>query len=185
MKVSDVLRQSLPLLLLCGVGEVFAGVLFGNSRHALELLPGLIVLIPALIGLRGNINTTLGSRLGSAAHMGLISSKSFWNAEMKENFKASLILSVVMSFLAGLLAYVTTLALEKSSVNIMLKIIVIAVIAGSIAGVILAFITLIIILYAFKRGLDPDNVTGPSLATVGDMITLGCIFGTAFLIGGM
>ena len=149
MKVGDVLKQSLPLLLLCGIGEVFAGALFGNSKHALELFPGLIVLIPALIGLRGNINTTLGSRLGSAAHMGLISVKNFWNDEMKENIKASLILSVVMSFLAGLLAIVTTLAVGKSSVS-MVKIIAIAVLAGSIAGVILAFITLSIILHAFR-----------------------------------
>jgi cation transporter-like permease len=34
---------------------------------------------------------------------------------------------------------------------------------------------------AFKRGYDPDNITAPLLATVGDIITLGCIFITAFL----
>jgi mgtE-like transporter len=181
MKVSAVLKQSLPLLILCGIGEVFAGAVFGHSADAIDMLPGLIVLVPALIGLRGNINTTLGSRLGSAAHMGLISSKNFWNHEMKENVKASLVLSIVMSLIAGLLAYGTTMALGKSS----LKIIAIAVIAGSLAGVILAFITIAIILYAFKRGLDPDNVTGPSLSTFGDLITLGCIFGVAFLIGGI
>jgi mgtE-like transporter len=181
MRISAVLKQSLPLLVLMGIGEVFAGTLFGHSTDALDMLPGLIVLVPALIGLRGNINTTLGSRLGSAAHMGLISSKSFWNDEMKENVKASLVLSVVMSLVAGLLAYGTTMALGKSS----LKIIVIAVIAGSLAGVILAFITIAIILYAFRRGLDPDNVTGPSLSTFGDLITLGCIFGVAFFIGGI
>jgi mgtE-like transporter len=181
MNVSAVLRQSLPLLLLCGMGEVFAGTLFGHSTDALDMLPGLIVLVPALIGLRGNINTTLGSRLGSAAHMGLITSKDFWNDEMKENVKASLVLSVVMSLVAGLLAYATTVAWGKSS----LKIIAIGVIAGSLAGLILAFITIAIILYAFRRGLDPDNVTGPSLSTFGDLITLGCIFGVAFLIGGI
>jgi mgtE-like transporter len=184
MVVRAVLRQSLPILLLCGFGLVFAGAVFGNSAQTLDLLPGLIVLIPALLGLRGNINTTLGSRLGSAAHMGLISSKDFWNDEMKENIKASLILTVVMSFLAGLLAYVTTLALGDPSIN-MLKIIVIAVIAGTIAGVILAFLTVSIVLWAFKRRVDPDNIIGPYLATFGDMITLACIFGVAIFIGGM
>jgi mgtE-like transporter len=143
-----------------------------------------LVLVPALIGLRGNINTTLGSRLGSAVHMGLISPKNFWNNEMKENFKASLYLSFVMSAIAGLLAYATTLAIGKSRVS-MLKIVAIAVIAGSIAGIILALITVGIVFYTFKRGLDPDNVTGPSLATFGDIITLGCIFGVAALVGGI
>ena len=181
MKVSTVLKQSLPLLLLMGIGEVFAGALFGHSTETLDLLPGLIVLVPALIGLRGNINTTMGSRLGSAIHMGLISKNNFWNDEMKENVKASLILSLFMSFIAGLLAYLTTSIWGNSS----WKIIPIAVLSGSIAGIFLAFITIAIILYSFKRGLDPDNVTGPSLSTFGDLITLGCIFGIAILIGGI
>lgn len=179
MKISTVLKQSLPLLVLMGIGEVFAGTLFGHSTESLELLPGLIVLIPALIGLRGNINTTLGSRLGSAAHMGLISRKDFWNAEMKENIKASLTLSLLMSLIAGILA--TAFIWSESS----WKIILIAVLAGSIAGLILAFITIAIILYSFRRGLDPDNVTGPSLSTFGDLITLGCIFGIAIIVGGI
>jgi cation transporter-like permease len=88
-----------------------------------------------------------------------------------------------MSTIAGFLAYVTTVVMGQSSVS-MLKIVAIAVLAGSIAGAILVIITLGIVLFAFKRGLDPDNVTGPSLATFGDIITLGCIFGVAALIGG-
>ncbi|UCF08949.1 MAG: magnesium transporter [Thermoplasmata archaeon] len=184
MEIRGVLRQSLPLLLLCGIGEVFAGAVLGRNTRTLDMLPGLLVLVPALIGLRGNINTTLGSRLGSAVHMGLISTKNFWNDEMKENFKASLFLTIIMSAVAGLLAYITTVALGQSALN-MLKLLAIAVIAGSIAGVILAFITVGIIFYAFKRGLDPDNVTGPSLATFGDIITLGCIIGVAVMIGGI
>jgi mgtE-like transporter len=181
MKIGAVLKQGLPLIVLLGVGLIFTGTLFGHSTETLDLLPGLIVLIPALIGLRGNINTTMGSRLGSAVHMGLISRKDFFNNEMKENVKASLILSFVMSTVAGILAYFTTMILGNTT----WKIVVIAVLAGSIAGVILAFITIAIIMYSVRKGLDPDNVTGPSLSTVGDLITLGCIMGIAILIGGI
>jgi len=34
----------------------------------------------------------------------------------------------------------------------------------------------------FKRGYDPDNITGPALATFGDVVTMLCIFGSAFMI---
>jgi mgtE-like transporter len=183
MKVTEILKQSFPFLLLCGIGEVLVGIMFGHSTVTLEMVPGLIVLIPALIGLRGNINTTLGSRLGSAVHMGLISPDDFWNDELKENVKSSITLSVSMAFLAGVLAYSTCIIVGKSSVSFLI-IIAIAVISGTIAGLTLALITVLIIIYAFKRGLDPDNITGPSLATIGDMITLFCILGAAVLIGG-
>ena len=39
-----------------------------------------------------------------------------------------------------------------------------------------------IIYLVFKRGYDPDNITGPALATFGDMITMLCIFVSAVFV---
>ena len=63
-----------------------------------------------------------------------------------------------------------------------IKLISIVLIAGIISGVILTLLTIIIIYLVFKRGYDPDNITGPALATFGDMITMLCIFGSAVLV---
>lgn len=180
MEVRDILRQSLPLLILCGIGEIFAGRVFGGMVEFLEYLPGLIVLIPAIMGLKGNIDITLGSRLGSAAHIGVISLGNIWNEETKANIFASLALGLIMAVIAGILAHVTCLALGLPSMGI-LKLIGVAIFAGMLAGSILAFFTIGIIIIAFKRGYDPDNITAPLLATVGDIITLSCIFIIAYL----
>jgi mgtE-like transporter len=180
MEIKEVLRQSLPLLILCGVGEIFAGSVFGSIAEFLEFLPGLIVLIPAIMGLKGNIDITLGSRLGSAAHMGVISADNVWNDETKENVIASLILGVIMAIIAGILAHVTCILLGLPSLG-MVKLIGIALVSGFLAGTILAFFTVGIIMLSFKRGYDPDNITAPLLATTGDIITLGCIFMTALM----
>jgi cation transporter-like permease len=42
--------------------------------------------------------------------------------------------------------------------------------------------TIAIIYLVFKRGYDPDNITGPALATFGDIVTMACIFGSGLLI---
>ena len=180
MEFKEVLRQSLPLLILCGIGEIIAGSVFGGISEFIEVLPGLIVLIPAIMGLKGNIDITLGSRLGSAVHMGVISSNNIWNTETKENVYASLALGVIMAVVAGFLAYVTCILLGLESIPAW-KLIGIALMSGILAGTILAFFTVSIIIISFKRGLDPDNITAPLIATVGDIITLGCIFLTALL----
>ena len=184
MEFKDMLRQSLPLLILCGIGEIFAGRIFGGMVGFIEYLPGLIVLIPAIMGLKGNIDVTLGSRLGSAVHMGVISSDNIWCQETKENIYASLALGVIMAVVAGIFADLTCRALGLPSIG-PVRLICIALMAGVIAGVILALITVGIIIIAFKRGYDPDNVTAPILATVGDIITLGVIFLTAYLFIGV
>lgn len=183
MLMKDLLKQSLPLLVLLGIGEIFAGTILGGFSSTLRQIPGLLILIPAIISLRGNISTAFGSRLGSAFHLGLISRETFWGDDLRQNVIGSLFLSVVMSVLLGVFAFLTSAALGFH-VNIV-QLIIIALIAGVVSGVVQQFIAISVILLAFKRGYDPDNVTGPVLATVGDIITILCMFGAAFLVMGV
>jgi len=93
-----------------------------------------------------------------------------------------LVLSFFMSFIIGVLAYVTSFSFHVQPDPLIL--IVIVVTAGGISGLILTFLTIIIIYLVFRRGYDPDNITGPALATFGDIITMLCIFGSAVFVGG-
>lgn len=184
MELKTLINQSLPLIILCGVGGILAGSVFGNMTEFLQAMPGLIVLIPALMNLKGNIDITLGSRLGSAAHMGLISIDDIWNQETKENITAAFILTIFLALIAGIFAHITCVIFNLPSLG-PLMFILIAVITATVAGIILIFTTILIIILAFKRGYDPDNITAPALATVGDLITLGTLFLITFIIQGV
>lgn len=183
MFAKEMLKQSLPLLIVCGIGGIVAGNTLGAMVSIFKDIPGLIVVIPAVIALRGNISTALGSRLGSAYHLGIIDAKNLWNEELKQNIIGSLVLSFLMSFIIGVLAYVTSLVLNVQPDPV--KLIAIVVLAGVLSGLILTLLTIIIIYFVFKRGYDPDNITGPALATFGDVFSMLCIFGSAILIGGI
>ena len=76
----------------------------------------------------------------------------------------------------------TRSATRDSSLSYTLALILIVIIAGMLSGILLTILTIIIIYLVFKRGYDPDNITGPALATFGDIITMFCIFGSALLI---
>lgn len=49
------IRESLTALLICAIGDLCAGIILGNMTYFLDLFPGLLVLIPGAIGMRGNI----------------------------------------------------------------------------------------------------------------------------------
>ena len=183
MFAKEVMKQSLPLLIICGLGGIITGNFLGIMINLFKEIPGLLVVIPAVIALRGNINTALGSRLGSAYHLGIIDADNLWNAELKQNIVGSLVLSFVISFIIGILAYLSSILLQIYPNPIVL--ISIVIVAGGLSGLILAFLTILIIYIVFKRGYDPDNITGPALATFGDIITIFCIFVSAIIIGGM
>lgn len=178
----DLIRQSLPLLLGCGMGEIIVGSFFGELD--LETLPGLIILVPAIIGLRGNISVALGSRLGSGFHLGVIDFSRTWKREVKENIKASLFLSSIMSIVIGIFAYGTCRLFGFPSMGI-LYFVGIALMAGFVSGLTLSALAIVTVYAAFRRGYDPDNITGPVLATIGDVITIMCIFGASLVMGWM
>ena len=183
MYAKEMLKQSLPLIILCGFGAVFAGCTLNSMKDLFLEIPGLIVVIPAIIAMRGNISTALGSRLGSAYHLGLIDADNLWNNDLKQNIFGSLCLSFIVSILIGVLAYISSILLGVNPDPVM--IISIVILAGIISGIILTMMTIVIIYLVFKRGYDPDNITGPALATFGDIVTMLCIFGSAVLVGGI
>ena len=79
MLAKEMVKQSLPLIILCGIGAILAGSTLGAMKDLIIEIPGLIVIIPAIIAMRGNISTAFGSRLGSAYHLGIINSDNMWN----------------------------------------------------------------------------------------------------------
>jgi len=180
MYAKEMVKQSLPLFIFCGLGAIVAGSTLGIMTNLLRELPGLIVIVPAIIALRGNISTAFGSRLGSAYHLGVIDVDNLWNEELKQNILGSLILSFLVSIIIGVLAYVTSLLVGVYPDPI--KLIVIVIIAGVVSGIILTLMTIVIIYLVFRRGYDPDNITGPALATFGDIVTMLCLFGSALFV---
>lgn len=166
--------QALPILALTAVGGAVAGSVLAGMEAVLRAIPALIVVAPALISLRGTINGSIGARLGSAAHMGLLSGDQRRD-EILENVLAGLTLSATMSTVAAAFGYVTTWMVGHDPGD-PVGLVVVSVAAALTSGLLLSGVTVATVLVAHRRGLDPDNVTSPILATVGDIVTLAFLF---------
>ena len=182
-EIKRILKESIPILILCAVGGVAAGVMLQNMEQELLEIPGLLILLPASLGMRGNISGALGSRLASALHLGLIDPELRWNKSLSNNIWAAILLNVLMSFLSGVIAYAAyELANFENHANV-LELTAISLIAGTLAGLILTALSVSLAILAYARGLDPDNVLMPSLSTVGDIITVFCLLFAVKLVG--
>jgi len=178
-----ILRESSPVLVLCIIGELFAGIVLASGEELIALVPGLLILFPAVLSLRGNISSALGSRLGSAIHLGLIDARVSWmtfrGPTVKENIAASTVLNIMMSFLLGILAYLVSVSIGLNANLFVL--VFISLLAGLLSGVFLIFLTLFLAVFTASKGLDPDNVLTPSVATIGDIFTVLFLFISAQL----
>lgn len=150
-------------------GGIFAGSLLAIFTNQVLLIPGLFVLLPGFLEMRGNIFGSLAARLGSALHLGTLSPSSRDNKFLRANVLASWVLAVFVSAILGTVAYIAVLLFFKINTP---KIIVISVTAAIISNIILVPLTTRTTLWLFKKGYDPDDIMGPYITTVGDVASV-------------
>ncbi len=177
----DILKESFIALLICACGDLIAGVILGSMNIFLETFPGLLVLIPGAIGMRGNIFGSFASRLSTALHIGIIDPKFSSSEELMNNIFSSFVLTLFLSLFLAVIAKVICVIFGFPSMDIV-DFILISLIAGLISVVIMLPVTMFISFRSFKRGWDPDNVTTPLVAAVGDLFTLPAIIVSLFII---
>lgn len=177
---ATVFRQGIISLVLASLGSLVGGIILGTFSEVLELLPGLMIMMPAAIGMRGNIFASLGSRLSTSLHMGEVSKLSR-SPVITGNISASLFLTITVSFFLGALSRITAHVFGFASISFA-DLVVVSVIGGLISSLFILMFTLLVAVQSFLRGWDPDNVTAPLITSVGDLITLPCLFiATRFL----
>ncbi len=140
----------------------------------LAILPGLLVLIPGAIGMRGNIFGALGSRLGSNLHIGTLSPELKKSPVLNQNIISAMILTIIMSIFLAFAAKGFCILLGFQSISIV-DFTVISVLGGIFSGALLLPATILISIKSYENGWDPDNVTTPLIAASGDLFTIPSI----------
>lgn len=176
-----IIKEGLIALLICAVGDLVAGVILGKMTFFLEAFPGLLVVIPGAIGMRGNIFGSFASRLSTNLHIGLISPRFEFSEDLNYNIYSSFVLTLVLSIFLGIVGKLFCVLLHYPSMPL-IDFILICTIAGIISNLIMLPITMFVSFKSFEHGWDPDNITSPIIAAFGDLFTLPAIIASIFIL---
>ncbi|PSP43276.1 hypothetical protein BRC68_08160 [Halobacteriales archaeon QH_6_64_20] len=169
-------REALPILSVSALGGLFAGLVLGGMEAELREIRGLLVLVPALLATRGNVYGSLGARLGSALHQGLIEPYVSANDDrLRAAVVAAVASGLFVSSLAAVMAF-GLLAVLGQPVAPIWMLVGVALISGVIGGAILVTTVVTVVIVGYRRGLNPDTLAGPVVTTTGDVV------GTATLL---
>ena len=150
-------------------GGVLAGFLLAGATGILEKIPGVLILLPAFLELRGNIAGSLAARLGTGLHLGVIRGR--WKREnVRRNVLASFLLGIAVSAVIGAFAWFLSLLIGIESVG--WKLILLSVLAALISNVIGISLTTYLTLALYEKGYDPDDIMGPVVTTIGDVVSV-------------
>jgi mgtE-like transporter len=169
-------REGVPALATSAVGGLLAGVVLGGMRAEFEAVPGLLVLVPALLATRGNVYGSLGARLATGLHQGLVT-PSVRRAEPR--LYRAIAAAILNGLLASGFAALTAFAVLDAFGVVGLRpgvLLAVALLAGVLSGIALSVTVVALVMAGYRRGYNPDPLVGPIVTTAGD------VFGVAFLL---
>jgi mgtE-like transporter len=179
----DAARQSLVALVFNSSTSLVAGAMLGAIVATFEDLPGLLVMVPAAIGLRGNIFGALGNRISTSIHTGTFRVSAKRESVLTQNVLASLSLTVVLSFVLALIAKFVSIAFGVENTIGVLDLVLISILGGALASLVVLGATIVLSVGAVRREWDLDNLVAPTVSTLGDVVTIPSLFLASRLVG--
>ncbi len=151
------------------LGGLFAGTMLAIYTDKLLLIPGMLLLLPGFLEMRGNISGTLASRLSSGLFLDVIKPNRPSRRIVRGNLLASFFLAIVASLALGIIGFVFNYFVLGVFYP---RIILLPLIAGIIANAIEIALTFSATFYFFRKGHDPNNIMGPFITTTGDISSI-------------
>lgn len=160
------IRQSLVALSFSSLTAVVAGALLAAMTGTLERYPGLLVLVPAAIGMRGNIFGALGSRLATSIHAGTFRMSRRPETLVMQNVIASGVLSLVTAVALAILTKILSPIFGLDSVVAISDLLVLSAVGALLSFLVLIAVTLAMAARSAKHGWDLDDVNAPLVSAV-------------------
>ncbi|XP_059488939.1 solute carrier family 41 member 1-like isoform X2 [Neocloeon triangulifer] len=183
--VSTIAVQVFIPFLVAGLGMVGAGLVLDIVQHweVFRVVSEVFILVPALLGLKGNLEMTLASRLSTQANLGYMDTpKQQWSL-IVGNLSLIQCQAIVVGFLASMAAMIMGWIPEgKFDIDHGLLLCASSLVTASLASFVLGIVMIAVILASRKFNINPDNVATPIAASMGDLITITLLSWIASLL---
>jgi mgtE-like transporter len=175
------LRQGLVALAISTLAGFVAGLTLAHVTGTLEELPGLIVLIPAAVGMKGTIFGAIGARLGTANVAGLLEPTLKPGSVLQRNVYVAVVTTFSSALWLALLSVLVSAAFGQPSISLW-RLATVSIVGGALGSALVLLITLGLSVASYRRGWDLDSVSTPMVTALGDMTTLPSLFLATFLL---
>ncbi|PNF30511.1 Solute carrier family 41 member 1 [Cryptotermes secundus] len=175
--LSIAIQVFIPFL-IAGFGMVGAGLVLDVVQHWLvfEQITEIVILVPALLGLKGNLEMTLASRLSTQANLGHMDTpKQQWSM-IVGNLTLIQCQAIVVGFLGSVVAVVMGgIKTNNFELDHAFLLCASSLVTASLASFVLGLITAAVIVFSRHCNINPDNVATPIAASLGDITSLALL----------
>ncbi len=167
---SKIFKESIIIIILTSIIGTFSGTLLSSNEEILYAFPILLLILPSLNSLIGDISSILISRLTSHLYIGTISSKLEKSDRLMKDFSGLLItLLLSLGFLIGS-GYLLGSICSIEIINPFLIVFILFITTLTLFIIIFLF-SFVSSIFLFKRGKDPNNFLIPLATSMIDFLT--------------
>lgn len=161
-------------------GGILGGLLLITLLDKLYLLPGLLIILPGFLETHGNILGSMAARIGTALHTKKLKPKGEHSRYIKSNTYATILEALILGTILGLIAYLITYLVFKVHSPYLILVSLLAVILAIAIEIPLVIAATF---WMFRQGYDPDDIMGPYVTTLGDVLGIASLlFAMAVLL---
>ena len=175
---AKIIKETLPSEIISIIGDIFAGIVLSLLILPFESFLALFLMIPALLSLRGNLSGPFIARTSRDLIIGDFSKRSWI-----ENVFATYILGLITAIFIGFFSIVIN--------ALFFKVVILSVVHFILLPILSIILTLSISIptstglnyFAFKKGLNPNNIVNPIMTAIDDFATVACFFLSLLFMG--
>ncbi|MFX1503132.1 MAG: magnesium transporter [Promethearchaeota archaeon] len=165
-----IIKESIIVIILTSLIGMLTGSFLSFNENILYTIPIILLLLPALNSLIGDISTVLSSRLTSHLYIGSLSPKIQGSHRLKEDF-LGLLITILLSLISLIvIGYSMGIITGIHIINPFLIFIILLITITSLFCILFIFIFMSAIIL-FKRGKDPNNFLIPFVTSLADFLT--------------
>lgn len=183
-----IILQIIFPFLVAGLGMVGAGLLLDTVQHwdVFENISEIIILVPSLLGLKGNLEMTLAARLSTQAHLGTFDKKSDQLTLIVGNMALIELQAVVVGFLASWFAiFISLITNNDFNVDKAFLVCASSILTAASASILLGLTMVGVVMVSRRLNINPDNIATPIAASLGDVTSLALLSGISTLLYGI
>jgi len=163
--------------------SLFAGGLISIFTPLFQEAPWILALFPPILTIRGGIGGLFSGNLATMLHLGLVKPQIRDNTRVYwQLIRSSFVITVIDTVVMGLFAFVLNLALGKATPGHLFVFAVVPPVACVLALALSIPLTSIIAIVTFRRGLDPDILVYPILASINDIVVTTAFVSTIWMV---
>ncbi len=165
-----IFKESIVIVVVSSIIGLISGTLLSANIEILYAIPIILLVLPALNSLIGDISTVSISRLTTHLFIGTIPPKIQTSDRLKKDF-LGLIITLSLSLIALLIlgyAIASIMGIVVINPFIIIFILIITILLIFALMFIFLFISAI---FVFKKGKDPNNFLIPFITSLADLLT--------------